>query len=175
MSKSSRQKIACRVRGVEPEDVRDVWKLLRGLAIYEKLTETLTGTPETLHKALFGSGPRAEALVAEREGRFVGYALFFPVFSSFRSRWRLWLEDLYVAEDARGTGAGVALMSELARIARQRGWASIDWEVLDWNRSSIHFYEQLGSARVAQDLLRYRLDGNALEALANQASDPTAT
>ena len=170
MSGSSRQKIGCRVRGVEPEDVRDVWKLLRGLAIYEKLTDTLTSTPETLHKALFGSGPRAEALVAERDGRFVGYALFFPVFSSFRSKWRLWLEDLFVAEDARGTGAGVALMSELARIARQRGWDSIDWEVLDWNQSSIDFYERLGSERVAQDLLRYRLDGAALDSLAGQAA-----
>src|SRR6185295_14064600 len=104
--------------------------------------------------------------VAEVEGRFVGYALFYPVFGSFRTRWRLWLEDLYVEPEARGSGAGVGLMAELARLTREGGYYALDWEVLDWNRSALDFYEHLGAQRIAPDWLRYRLDGEALETMA---------
>jgi hypothetical protein len=83
-----------------------VWDLLRGLAEYEKLTGILTGDARLLHEALFGPGDRLWGLVAERAGRLVGYALCYPVFSSFRARWRLWLEDIYVEpEGARLGGA----------------------------------------------------------------------
>ena len=79
---------AAPVRTIRPDEVPRVWEMLRGLAEYEKLTGILTGTPEMLREALFGKGPRIEALVAERDGRLVGYALFYPVFGSFRARWR---------------------------------------------------------------------------------------
>jgi secondary thiamine-phosphate synthase enzyme len=115
-----------RIRPIGEADVPPVHQLLRGLAEYEKLTEILTGTPEMLRDALFGDGARLEGLVAEREGELVGYALFYPVFGSFRARWRLWLEDLYVEPGERGAGTGAALMAELARITLERGWFSID-------------------------------------------------
>jgi ribosomal protein S18 acetylase RimI-like enzyme len=141
--------------------------MLRGLATYEKLTDILTGNAEMLRDVLFGArAERLYGLVAERDGRLVGYALYYPVFGSFRTRWRLYLEDLYVEPEARGTGAGVALMAELARRVREGGYYSLDWEVIDWNTPSIEFYERLGSKRVATDWLRYRLDGEALEAMA---------
>jgi len=170
MSEPAGETAALRVRAVESSDVPRVWEMLRRLAEYEKLTDYLSGTPEMLREALFGGGPRAEGLVAERDGRFVGYALFYPAFSSFRARWRLWLEDLFVEEDARGAGAGVALMAELARIAKHRGFASVDWEVIDWNQPSIDFYERLGSQRIATDWFRYRLEGEALRTMAERAT-----
>ena len=92
--------------------------------------------------------------------------LYYPVFGSFRSRWRLWLEDLYVEPEARGSGAGLALMAELARITRAGGYFSLDWEVLDWNRSALDFYDRLGGRPIAVDWLRYRLEGDALETTA---------
>ena len=161
---------AAPVRTIRPDEVPRVWEMLRGLAEYEKLTGILTGTPEMLREALFGKGPRIEALVAERDGRLVGYALFYPVFGSFRARWRLWLEDLYVEPEERGGGTGAALMVELARIALARGFYSVDWEVLDWNAPSIEFYERLGSKRMATDWFRYRLAGDALGAMAERAA-----
>jgi GNAT superfamily N-acetyltransferase len=158
------------VRAIRPGEVPRVWEMLRGLAEYEKLTHILTGTPELLREALFGPGPRLEALVAERGGRLVGYALFYPVFGSFRARWRIWLEDLFVEPDERGGGAGAALMAELARIALERECYSVDWEVLDWNQPSIEFYERLGSKRIATDWYRYRLHGEAMKAMAERAT-----
>ena len=164
-----------RVRPVTEADVPRLWEMLRGLAEYEKLTDILTGTPEMLREALFGKGPRLEGLVAERDGTLVGYALFYPVFGSFRSRWRLWLEDLYVEESERGSGAGVALMAELARITLDRGWFAMDWEVIDWNEPALRFYQRLGSSEVATDWLRYRLSGDALQTLAGRARAKTET
>ena len=154
------------VRAVVPADLPRVWEMLRGLAEYEKLTDILTGNAQMLGEALFGEGPRLEGLVAEAGGRLIGYALFYPAFGSFRSRWRLWLEDRWVEPSQRGTGAGARLMSELARIAIERGFYSVDWEVIDWNEPAIGFYERLGSRRIAADWLRYRLDGGALERVA---------
>ena len=166
-----------RIRPIRPDEVARVWEMLRALAEYEKLNDILTGDVGMLRDALFGAGPRIEALVAERQGRLVGYALFYPVFGSFRARWRLWLEDLYVEPDERGRGTGAALMAELSRIALERGFYSVDWEVLDCNTPSIEFYERLGSKRIATDWFRYRLAGEALAAIAGKAKQrvPGAT
>jgi hypothetical protein len=161
-----------RIRPVERRDVPRVWSLLRELAEYERMLEWLTGTAEMLESALFGDGLRIEGLVAERAGRIVGYALFHPVFGSFRTRWRLWLEDLYVEPAARGTGAGRLLMAELARIAVARGYPAIDWEVIEWNAPALGFYERLGASRHASDWLRYRITGGALSALAASGAEP---
>jgi GNAT superfamily N-acetyltransferase len=156
------------VRPIAPADVARVWELLRGLAAYERLTDVVSGDAGMLREALFGRGDRLRGLVAERAGRLVGYALFYPVFASFRARWRLWLEDLYVEPEARGSGAGAALMAELARLALDGGYLALDWEVLAWNRPALEFYEHAGARRIATDWLRYRLEGDALERMAGR-------
>ncbi len=161
------------VRPVTPADVTPVHALLRELAEYEKLTHLLTGTPEMLLEALFGPGDRLRGLVAEEHGdsrRLVGYALFYPAFGSFRARWRLYLEDIYVTPSARGMGAGLALMTALARTARDGGYAAIDWEVLGWNRPALDFYDRLGALPTGEGWLRYRLEGGALDSLAGRPS-----
>jgi GNAT superfamily N-acetyltransferase len=156
------------IRPIAPGDVTGVWELLHGLAVHEELTDAVTGDAEGLRRALFEPGDRLHGLVAEHGGRLVGYALYYPVFGSFRTRWRLWLEDLYVAPEARGLGAGVALMAALARRALEGGYVAVEWQVLDWNRIALDFYEHLGARRYATDLLQYRLDGEALEETAGR-------
>jgi GNAT superfamily N-acetyltransferase len=159
---------AARVRAIQRGDVPRVFELLKSLAEYERLSEYVTGTAAMLEEALFGAGDRLRGLVAERDGRLVGYALYYPAFGSFRARWRLWLEDLYVEPDERGSGTGVALMAELAREVERGGYYSLDWEVLDWNRPALDFYQRLGGEPLAKDWLRYRLTGEALSALARR-------
>jgi len=95
----------------------------------------------------------------------VGFALFFHTFSTFVGKPGLYLEDVFVYPEFRGRGAGLALMRRLAAIAMERGCGRFEWAVLDWNAPSIAFYQSLG-ARPMDEWTVYRLDGAALEALA---------
>ena len=157
------------IRPVRREEVPRVWEMLRGLAEYEKMTDILTGDAARVEAAIFGEGPpRVEVLVADDGADLLGYALFYPVFGSFRARWRLWLEDLYVKPEARSRGAGVLLMSALCRIAVERGWFCVDWEVLDWNESALDFYRRIGGHDRGSGWLNYRIDGDAMRALAEK-------
>jgi GNAT superfamily N-acetyltransferase len=158
------------VRAARPGDVARIFELMRGLAEYERLTDEVTGTAEGLGEALFSATPAAECLVLEREGALEGYALFYPVFSSFRNRRALWLEDLYVDPAARGAGGGRRLMAAIAGIALSRGMTRIGWIVLDWNRPSIGFYQSLGgSEQSAAGWLQYALDREEMERLAQES------
>ena len=112
-----------------------------GLGIITGLTQ---GTPEKLRAALFGPRPAAEAVMAERGGRAVGFALFFTTYSTFLSKPGLYLEDLFVEPAHRGAGIGKALLTHLAGLAVERGCGRFEWRVLDWNEPSIRFYESIG-------------------------------
>jgi GNAT superfamily N-acetyltransferase len=133
------------IRPAEPRDVPEILRLIRELAIYEKLEDQAVGTPPMLHEALFGARPSCEALIAERGGRAVGFALYFTTFSTFLCQPGLYLEDLFVEPSSRGIGLGKALLVRLAAIARDRGCGRFEWRVLDWNEPSIRFYESLGA------------------------------
>lgn len=157
-----------RVRFAARDDLPRLWELLWGLAEYERWSEYVTGSPAALGELLFGARPAGESLVAERNGRLVGYAIFFPTMSSFRTRTMLWLEDLFVEESERGQGTGRTLIAALARLAVERGHARIDWHVLDWNEPSIGFYERLGARRTATDVHTYSLAEDELRRIAGE-------
>jgi GNAT superfamily N-acetyltransferase len=150
------------VRAAEPRDLGDIVRLIRGLAEFEKLTHLLRVTPESLAPHLFGARPAAEAIVAERAGAVIGFALFFTNFSTFLAQPGLYLEDLFVEPAERGRGVGQALLQHLARLAVARGCGRFEWSVLDWNVDAIRFYERMG-ATVMPDWRICRVTGAALE------------
>ena len=137
--------MAITIKRFERGDVEAVLGLLREFAEYEKLTEFLEVTEERIEKAFFADGSHVEGLVAMADGKAIGYAFFFPNFASFRGQRGLYLEDIYITESARGKGAGEAMLRELARLGKSRGYERIDFVVLDWNTSAIGFYEKLGA------------------------------
>ena len=132
------------LRPAEPRDCAELDRLIRELAVYEKLEEQTVGTPEALRAALFGERPACEAIIAERHGRAVGFALFFTTFSTFLARPGIYLEDVFVEPEHRGAGIGKAILRRLAALAVERGCGRFEWRVLDWNEPSIRFYESLG-------------------------------
>ncbi len=132
------------LRPATPDDCVEIDRLIRELADYEKLAHQMQGTPEKLRAALFGPRPAAEAVMAERGGRAVGFALFFTTYSTFLSKPGLYLEDLFVEPAHRGAGIGKALLTHLAGLAVERGCGRFEWRVLDWNEPSIRFYESIG-------------------------------
>ncbi|MGH7741676.1 MAG: GNAT family N-acetyltransferase [Candidatus Eiseniibacteriota bacterium] len=157
------------VRFAQASDLDSIWEMLRALAVYEKLEPYLTGTPELLGQDLFGPQPKLECLVAERGAERIGYALFFPTYSSFRTRGSMWLEDLFVRPEARGSGAGRALMARLSAISLERGCMRLAWDVLDWNQPSIEFYERVGASRNPVAWFNYTLDEPGMKKLAGAA------
>lgn len=154
-----------RVRPATAYDVPVVLQLVRELAAYEREPDAVEATETMLHEALFGPAPAASALVAEHDGEVVGFALWFPTFSTWTGRPGLWLEDLFVRPQARGTGLGKALLVELAGICTARGWTRFEWWVLDWNTPAQGFYRSLG-ALPQDDWTTWRVDGDALLRLA---------
>ncbi|RPI57519.1 MAG: GNAT family N-acetyltransferase [Acidobacteria bacterium] len=153
------------VRPATPADVPLILTFIRELAAYEKLAHQVVAGEEDFQTALFGERPTVEAVIASVEGEPVGYALFFPNFSTFLGKPGLYLEDLYVRPAARGLGVGRELLTHLARLAVERGWGRFEWAVLDWNEPSIAFYKRMG-ATAMDEWTTFRLTGEALKKLA---------
>ena len=143
------------------EDLPSIKKFILDLAEYEKLSHTVKLTDENLEKNLFGERPYAECLIAKIKNNPVGFALFFPTFSTFEGKPGIHLEDLYVNSEHRGKGAGKALLKKLAEITVERNFKRLEWIVLDWNKPSIDFYNSIG-AKPQDEWILYRLDGDEL-------------
>jgi GNAT superfamily N-acetyltransferase len=149
------------IRSATPADVPLLLELIEALADYERLRDELHATPEMLAEHLFGERPAAEATIAELDGQGIGYALYFPTFSTFRAKAGLWLEDLFVLPSHRRRGVGRALLEHVARLAVARDYGRLEWSALDWNEPALAFYRGLG-ARVLPEWHLHRLDGTAL-------------
>ncbi len=146
-------------------DVDTVLAFIAELAAYERLSHAAVATVEDLEAALFCDHPKVFYDRAEVDGKAVGFALWFYSFSTFVGRHGLYLEDLYVRPQARGSGIGRALLTRLAQRCVDEGLGRLEWSVLDWNAPAIAFYESLGSISM-DDWRTRRLDGAALRALA---------
>jgi GNAT superfamily N-acetyltransferase len=133
------------IRPAQPTDVPDIFRLILALAEYEKLSHLVTGDEITLEKHLFAEKPSCEAIVAQWLDKTVGFALFFPNYSTFLTKPGIYLEDIFVLPDYRGQGIGKALLRFVAKLAQERGAGRLEWSVLDWNQSAIAFYETLGA------------------------------
>lgn len=153
------------IRAATSTDIATIRQLVVDLAIYEREPDAVKATEAQFHEALFGDRPLAEAVIAEHDGKAVGFALFFTNFSTWEGRGGLYLEDLFVRPEARGLGIGKALLVHLAGIAVARGYGRFEWQVLDWNEPAIGFYKALG-AKPRDEWTTMRVDGEALTALA---------
>lgn len=159
--------LAIDIRPAKSADVPIVLRLIKALAEYERLTHEVVATETSVRETLFGSRPRAEAVIACAGDEPVGFAVWFHNYSTFLSRPGLYLEDVFVLPEWRGRGVGRALLRHLARIAVSRGCGRMEWAVLDWNEPAIRFYRGLG-ARSMDDWTVYRLTGDALARLASE-------
>jgi len=153
-----------RIRAVAEDDAETLFGLILELAEYEKLADKVNGDAEVLRRTLFEQRA-AEALLIERHGEAIGYAIFFTTFSSFECRSGIWLEDVYVRPEHRRGGIGQEVMEHLAAIAVERGHVRLEWCALDWNEPALNFYEKLGATRL-DDWTMLRVEGERLRALA---------
>ena len=165
-----------RIRAARPEDVAEILAMVRELADYERALDEVVATEEQLAAALFGDHPALFGLVVELDdASLAGFALYFLNFSTWLGRHGVYLEDLYVRPQHRGSGFGQELLAELARICVDRGYGRLEWWVLDWNEPALGFYRSIGAEPMDEWTVQ-RVTGPALARLAQSATlaqDPT--
>ena len=160
---------AIQIRPATASDA-DAWlSLIDALADYEKLQRPDTAARQRLLSDAFSEKPRTEVYLAQSGGHIVGYAITLFTYSSFLALPTLYLEDLFVLESYRGQGAGYQLFTHCVEEAHRRGCGRMEWQVLDWNRLAIDFYERLG-ARQMKEWLPYRMVREDMEALLSKKS-----
>ncbi|MBI3245306.1 MAG: GNAT family N-acetyltransferase [Deltaproteobacteria bacterium] len=157
------------IRPAASADVDTILAFIKGLAAFEHEPDAVKTTTADLLRDGFGGQPKFETLIAERGGQPVGFALFFPTYSTWEGRSGLHLEDIFVLEEERGKGVGQQLMEALAALAVERGYARLELAVLHWNPAR-KFYHRLGMAHL-DEWLPYRISGEALSNLAARAKD----
>ena len=156
------------IRRARPTETGLVLSLIRELAEYEKLLHEVEATEAMIDAALFGDNPLLFCEIAEWNGEPAGFAVWFVNFSTFSGRSGIYLEDLFVRPAYRGRGIGKALLAYLAKLCVEKGWARLQWSVLDWNAPSIAFYKSLGAVMMDEWTV-CRVNGPALAALAKAA------
>jgi GNAT superfamily N-acetyltransferase len=153
------------IREAEPGDIATVLRLIRELAVYEKLEHEVVATEALIGQALFGPKPTAHALLCDVDGKAVGFAVWFYNFSTFVGRPGIYLEDLFVEPDHRKLGIATAVFRHLAKRAVAENCGRFEWAVLNWNEPAIKFYERMGSVPMSEWHVR-RLSGDNLKKLA---------
>lgn len=153
-----------RVRRARPDDVPAIVELVYGLAEYERAPDECKLTAEQLETAFFGDSPKVFCHVAEHEGVVAGCAIWFLSFSTWRGVHGIYLEDLFVRPETRGSGLGKALLTALAQECVRNNYERLEWSVLDWNTPAIDFYKSLG-ATPQDKWTTYRLTNDPLTRL----------
>jgi GNAT superfamily N-acetyltransferase len=137
------------IREALPEDMSQVLKLVKELAVFEKEPNEVEVTEQDLVKDGFTDPKKFQCFVAESGTDIVGMALVYPRYSTWKGP-VIHLEDLIITENMRGSGLGTALLNKVVQYGHGLGVKRISWEVLDWNEPAINFYESKG-ARVMRD------------------------
>ncbi|NTG50791.1 GNAT family N-acetyltransferase [Agrobacterium rhizogenes] len=154
------------IRPAQLSDSELILRFIRELAEYEKAAHEVEATTASIEQSLFGPQSVTHAVICEIDGEPVGFAVWFYTYSTWLARNGLYLEDLYVTPEKRGSGAGKALLKYLAKLAVEKGCGRFEWSVLDWNEPAIRVYRSIG-AEPQDEWIRYRLAGDALKAFAD--------
>lgn len=155
------------IRRATAGDTGTIIHFIEALAEYEKLSHEAEASEADIVRDLFGADPKVFCEIAELDGKPVGFALWFYTYSTFQGRHGIWLEDLFVVPEARGAGAGKALLVNLAQRCQRENLGRFEWWVLDWNAPSIAFYQSQGG-EMMDEWTRVRVSGDALARLAGQ-------
>ena len=156
------------IRPATIEDAAALNILIHELAEFEKLLHETSVTEEDIIRDAFGPNPKFRAVIAEYDGQLAGYAILFDFYSTFQGRTGLFLEDIFVRPQFRGKGVGKAILAHVAGIAWREKYFCMRWEVLDWNKSAIDFYNSLGAVFL-DEWKAVCLIGDPLQSLAEKS------
>ena len=132
------------IKKATKNDIAIIYDLINGLALYEKRPQDMTGSKEMLEHWLFEK-KIATAVIAEFDGKTVGYAIYYPIFGSFSAKANIHLEDLFIIPEFRHQGLGKKFFFELSKMIKNEGYSKMEWSCLNWNTPSIEFYKKIGA------------------------------
>lgn len=153
------------IRRAVTNDASTILSFITALAKYEKAEHEVLATEETIISSMFAENSGIFGLICEQENEAIGFAVYFYSYSTWLGKKGIFLEDLFVSPEKRGIGAGKALLKHLANIAVSEGCGRFEWNVLDWNKPAIDFYESIG-AKPQSEWIGYRMEGEALTSFA---------
>lgn len=156
------------IRPARKSDVDDIFSLIKAKAEFDGCLHLLKAQDKEIEEAFFSSSPKAEAIVAEIDGKIIGIATFYAIYSTFIAKPGIWLDDLFVYVEYRKSGVGAKLITKLCSIALSRGCGRIDWIVARDNENGRGFYDSLG-AQLFEEVRHARLDESAINRLAENA------
>ena len=154
------------VREAKLDDTPIILKYIKDLAEFEKAPKEAVLTEDDLRRSFFIESPQVYCLVSELDNVVTGIAIWHLNYSTWLGKHGIYLEDLYVDPKFRGQGHGKAFLIALAKICIERGYPSLQWCVLDWNKSAIDFYDSIG-AKAMDEWTVFRVSGKELGILAN--------
>lgn len=154
-----------KLRETVQEDAGLILSLIKEIADYENMSDEVIATEESLVQSIFVD-KRAEVVIAELNGEAIGYALYFFNYSTFIGKEGLYLEDIYIKPDFRAGGLGKEIFKFLGKIAKENGCKRMEWTCLNWNKSSIKFYQSLGAIPMDEWTV-HRLNKSEIDKLAN--------
>lgn len=132
------------IRPGKKEDLPAVLRLIKELAVYEKMPEEVLNTVSDMERDGFGENPIYGLIVAEKDGELIGYSIYYYRYSTWKGK-RLYLEDILVTESERGSGVGKLLFDETIAVGKLEKCTGMMWQVLDWNEPAINFYKKYGA------------------------------
>lgn len=154
------------IREAIKADVGGVFALIRAKAEFDGCLDLLQSKQSEIDDAFFSDAPKAKALVALVDGKVIGLATYYPIYSTFLAKPGIWLDDLYIYPEFRQQGIGKQLISKLCVIAKQTGCGRIDWIVARDNANGRAFYETMG-ASIFEEVRHSRLDEKTIHLLAS--------
>lgn len=155
------------IKKAEKKDVGTILNFIKALADYEKLSDEVVATEDSLRKTLFSEKSNAYALLGYYNEKPVCFSIYFYNYSTFKGKPGLYLEDVFVLPEMRGKGFGKQILKELAKIAKENNCGRFEWAVLNWNEPAINFYKKLG-AKPMDDWTVFRLDEEGIKKLADE-------
>lgn len=132
------------VRKANKSDISEIQNMIKGLALHEKRPQDMTASKEVLCYWIFEK-KIATALIAEYNNEIIGYAIYYPIFGSFAAEVGIHLEDMFIDEKYRHCGFGKKFFSKIEELVKQEGYSRMEWSCLDWNESSLKFYDKMGA------------------------------
>ncbi len=152
---------AINIRQAQATDSPLIHRFIIELAAYERAESEVSASVEDIENSIFSRDFNTYAIICELNDEPIGFAVYFFNYSTWQGKHGLYLEDLYISSEHRGSGAGKALLQHLAKVAIDKGCGRFEWSVLDWNEPAIGFYDSMG-ARPKEGWIGYQLTGDAL-------------